>query len=102
VLFIEECFAELHNVAAALTHLEQSGVFQRLSGLIIGVPFECTETEMQDSRDFETIVIDACTAHDFPILAGVNLGHTDRKITIPIGASVALDSSTNDLRFAGI
>ncbi|MEF8758767.1 MAG: LD-carboxypeptidase [Candidatus Accumulibacter sp. UW25] len=102
VLFLEECFSELHNVAASLTHLAQAGVFKRLSGLIVGVPLECVETEMQDNREFETIVIEACAPYDFPILAGVHLGHTDRKITVPVGACVSLNSSRGDLLFESV
>lgn len=99
VLFLEECFTELHNVAAALTHLDHSGLLRQLSGLVVGVPLECSEKELPDGRDFDQVVADACEAYEFPILAGVHLGHTDRKITIPIGATAYLNALTNELRF---
>ena len=102
VLFIEECFAELHNVAASLTHLAQAGVFRQLSALVVGVPLECAETEMKDDRDFETLVLDACREYAFPILTGVQLGHTDRKITVPVGATAWLDPSAGQLRFGSV
>lgn len=99
ILFIEDCFAELHNVAACLTHVAQCGGFKDLAGLVIGVPLECAETEMKDDRDFNDLVIDACRGSRFPVLSGVQLGHTDTKITVPVGAHTRLDSSQNLLEF---
>ncbi|MGJ5040668.1 S66 peptidase family protein [Bradyrhizobium sp. HKCCYLRH1062] len=99
VLFIEECFTELHNVEAMLTHLKTANVLTDLAGLIVGVPLECTESEMPDGRDFDDIVAGVCDGLGFPIVAGVNLGHTDRKTTIPIGAVAHLNSSANRLSF---
>jgi muramoyltetrapeptide carboxypeptidase LdcA involved in peptidoglycan recycling len=54
---------------------------------------------MPDSRTFEDIVLRVCEGLEFPILAGVNLGHTDRKITIPVGSTAHLDSTRNQLVF---
>lgn len=99
ILFIEDCFAELHNIAACLTHVAQCGGFRLLAGLIIGVPLECAETEMTDARDFDALVLDACRGTSFPVLSGVRLGHTETKITVPIGASARLDSATNKFEF---
>ena len=99
VLFIEECFAELHNVAATLEHLKQAGVLSELSGLVVGIPLECQETESPDGRGFDEVVADICAGHNFPILAGVNLGHTDRKITVPVGSMAHLDSGCDELAF---
>ena len=100
VLFIEDCFAELHNIAACLAHLAQCGIFKDLAGLVIGVPLECVETEMKDARDFDALVLNACRGSRFPILSGVRLGHTDTKITVPIGARTRLDSSHNLFEFS--
>ncbi len=100
ILFIEDCFAELHNIAACLAHVAQCGVFEGLAGLVIGVPLECVETEMKDDRDFDVLVLDACRGSRFPVLSGVRLGHTDTKITVPIGAKARLDSSRDLFEFS--
>jgi muramoyltetrapeptide carboxypeptidase len=99
IFFIEDCFAELHNIAACLTHVRQCGGFQNLTGLVIGVPLECAETEMKDDRDFYALVMGACAGSTFPVLSGVQLGHTDTKITVPIGARSRLDSAKNLFEF---
>lgn len=101
VLFIEECFAELHNIQACLTHVRQCGGFKDLSGLVVGVSHECVETEMKDDRDFNTLILNACADTNFPVLSGVQFGHTDTKITIPIGVQIRLDSTRNLLEFIG-
>lgn len=99
VLFIEDCFAELHNIAACLTHVAQCGALKDLAGVVIGVPLECNETEMKDDRDFNALVLDACRGSTFPVLSGVQLGHTDAKITVPVGSRTRLDSSRNLFEF---
>lgn len=99
IFFIEDCFAELHNIAACLTHVRQCGGFEKLAGLVIGVPLECAETEMKDDRDFNALVLAACAGSTFPVLSGVQLGHTDTKITVPIGAQARLDSTENVFEF---
>lgn len=99
VLFVEDCFAELHNIAACLTHLAQCGALKGLAGLVVGVPLECVETEMKDDRDFDAIVLHACRGTMFPILSGVQLGHTDTKITVPVGSHARLVSSSNVFEF---
>lgn len=101
ILFIEDCFAELHNIAACLTHVAQCGGFRELAGVVIGVPLECVETEMKDDRDFDALVLEACRGTKFPILSGIQLGHTDTKITVPVGARARLESSDNVLEFLG-
>jgi muramoyltetrapeptide carboxypeptidase len=97
ILFVEECFSELHNIAAVFNHFDQAGVFGKIAGLILGIPLECEETEMPDGRDFNRIATDACKAYNFPILAGVHLGHTDRKATIPVGATARISEASNEI-----
>lgn len=100
ILFIEDCFAELHNIQACLTHVRQCGALKDLAGLVIGVPLECNETEMKDDRDFNALVLGACAGSSFPVLSGVQLGHTDTKITVPVGARARLDSAENLFEFS--
>lgn len=97
ILMLEDCFCELHQVMASLQHFKTAGVFERLSGLIIGVPLEVGETELPYHGSFADIVSQVVEDCDLVTVDGVHLGHTDRKLTLPIGAMVRLDSTLNQM-----
>ena len=50
ILFLEDCFEELHDFDDSLMHFKLSGVFEKISGLIIGTPEAVEEPE-----DFEDL-----------------------------------------------
>ena len=92
ILFVEDCFCELHQVYASLEHLKAAGVFEKINGMIVGIPLEVAEAELPYQGTFNDVVMDVVNGYSFPVLANVHLGHTDRKLTLPIGAHVRLDS----------
>lgn len=80
------------EIDAYLTDLGSMGLFQQTKGMIIGRPFGYTLEQI----DLLKKIIDQKTEnYDFPILFGVDVGHTDPIITIPLGAKVKLDSEKN-------
>jgi muramoyltetrapeptide carboxypeptidase len=99
VLFIEDCFCELHQIAAILEHFKAAGVFSKINGLISGIPLEVKETELSYDGTFNDVIMDVVAEYDFPVLANVHLGHTDRKLTMPIGAPCSLDHQNNRIIF---
>ena len=101
VLFIEDCFCELHQVAAILEHFAAAGVLAIIGGLIIGVPLEVAETERVCAKGFDQIVMEICAPYDFPVLGNVHLGHTDRKLTLPVNGRVRLSSTLNAIEVIG-
>lgn len=100
ILAIEDCFCELHQVAAILDHFSAVGVFDQISGLIIGVPLEISETELPYTGSFEDVVMESVGSRDIPILSGVHFGHTDKKLTLPLGSIMSLKSDSNSFQLA--
>lgn len=82
----------LSNIDAYLADLELSGVFSRINGMIIGRPFGYSVGER---TALEKLVKNRLASYAFPILANVDIGHTDPMITVPIGVQGKLDSSRN-------
>jgi len=82
----------LANIDGYLADLRLLGIFKQIKGLIVGRGFGYTKEEREvlkklilfNTRDF-----------DFPILYGADIGHTDPKITIPLGVNVSLNSEKN-------
>jgi muramoyltetrapeptide carboxypeptidase len=96
VLFLEEIGGELEgefgliSVDRVLVHFRLAGIFDSIKGLIIGSPM--TPYEM-GAESLEEIVLRNCEGYDFPIVTNVPIGHTDDKITVPIGCHVRLDTN---------
>jgi len=81
-------------------NLVNLGVFEQIVGLVVGRPTGYVGEEL---REYEKMMLDMCSGvamegerkgekRGFPILAGVNVGHTDPLLTVPLEALMKLDS----------
>lgn len=84
------------NVDAWLTDLENADIFNKIKGLIIGRPYKYTPQQIGELRD---VVGRVGRSYSFPILFNADFGHTDPMITIPYGARMRIDSTTNSFEF---
>lgn len=100
ILFLEDCFCELHQVQAMVDHFVQAGVMSDIAGLVIGIPEGCAESELEPAPDFNDILASAVQRLGVPVVAGVSLGHTVRKATLPIGSVCHIDSNANRISFS--
>lgn len=98
ILFIEECFQELHDFDDSLMHYKLSGVFEKISALIVGTPMGVEEKSYPAVENIQDIILRICKDYDFPILYGLDIGHTPNKVTLPIGAMAELDRQSGVLR----
>lgn len=80
-------------VRCALSDLRNAGVLEKVAGMVLGRPFMYDE---QMHTAFEKVVLDACYGTEFPILSGVDVGHTDPVLTLPLGCLVALHSERDE------
>jgi len=94
-----EDFAKGESVSvidAYLTDLKNCGIFNSIKGMIIGRPFGYDE---ETKNKLIEVIKNQTNDYNFPILFGVDIGHTDPMITVPIGVEVKIDSSTNTFEF---
>jgi muramoyltetrapeptide carboxypeptidase len=103
ILFLENPEGEdftagepLSNVDALLADLDNAGIFREIRGLVFGRAFGYSEEERMKLQE---IILDNTKDYDFPILYGVDIGHSDPQITIPLGAEVEIDSEENLFEF---
>ena len=78
----------------ALEYLKQTGVFEAVSGLLIGKPMD--ETYAQEYRLLLTKVIDR---PDLPIVFNLNVGHSVPRCIIPFGINAFVDNNKHIIRF---
>jgi muramoyltetrapeptide carboxypeptidase len=90
ILFLEEVDVKFSQVDRMLTHFRLAGIFDSIKGLVFGQPVECEPVEAETLED---ILLRVCADYDFPIVANVRIGHTDDKITVPIGCRVRLNTT---------
>jgi len=75
-----------------LADLDNLKVFEKISGLIVGRPYNYTA---QDEEDLKRVIKHYAGGYGYPILFNANIGHASPIITIPMGAGTNLDSSKN-------
>ena len=79
----------LRKVDESLAQCQQMGLFDQIAGLVIGKVNELSEEE---EKLFESLILEYTTGSQFPILKGVDFGHTAPQLTLPIGIQASLDS----------
>ena len=79
----------LRKVDESLAQCQQMGLFGQIAGLVIGKVNELSEEE---EKLFESLILDYTAGSQFPILTGVDFGHTAPQLTLPIGIQASLDS----------
>ncbi|KAL6850741.1 hypothetical protein ACO1O0_007866 [Amphichorda felina] len=102
IVFVETAIADDEDsgnppsrVQAALADLIAGGVFEEAAGLVVGRPFGYdSEKERQQYADIITGLFceGRLAEKKFPILFGVDIGHTTPMVTLPYDALAELDS----------
>lgn len=85
----------LANVDAYLTNLDNSGVFSKIKGLIVGRPYRYSEV---DHKILKKIILRVCNKYKFPILYNANIGHANPIITLRYGQKIELNSKENSFK----
>ena len=90
ILMIEDSLKDAATVERSFSLLKCAGVFERISGLILGKheKFDDMGTGRQPYEILQEVIGDV----DFPVLAEFDCCHTHPMLTVPIGAKVRLDA----------
>jgi muramoyltetrapeptide carboxypeptidase len=84
------------EVWAHLVQWENSGLLDRISGLVIG-RHAGPRAAAGGSRDFDAVVRQAVGDRGFPVLVDVDFGHTEPMLTLPVGCHAMLDATACQL-----
>ncbi|PBC66230.1 muramoyltetrapeptide carboxypeptidase LdcA involved in peptidoglycan recycling [Streptomyces sp. TLI_235] len=94
LVLLESTATDLQQVERSLTQLEMLGVFDRMAGLLVGRSFRGAEGF---EEQFTSLVAERFAHHGVPVLAGVDLGHTDPMLTLPLGVRARLDGDAGTI-----
>jgi muramoyltetrapeptide carboxypeptidase len=94
IVFLEDRGEAPYRIDRMLVHMRTAGCFDGIRGLVLGSFDDCgTPAEIQ------AIVADLFQGAQFPILAGVEAGHTEPNLTLPMGVRAVLDAGRRTLEF---
>ena len=79
----------LRKVDESLAQCQQMGLFDQIAGLVIG---KVNELSKEEETLFESLILEYTAGSQFPILTGVDFGHTAPQLTLPVGIQASLDS----------
>lgn len=91
LLFVEDIGEDTYKIDRMLSHLEQAGVLNQISGFIFG---KCTDCSAGTEPTFSLIeVMDHyLSRYDIPAIYNADIGHEPDNFTIPVGAMAELDA----------
>jgi muramoyltetrapeptide carboxypeptidase len=84
------------EVDAYLTDLARLGVLDAVVGVVVARPYGYAEGD--ELELLWRVVTEATAPSGVPVLAGIDAGHTDPMLTLPLGADVELDAATGTFR----
>ncbi len=79
----------------ALKYLKERGVFEAVSGVLVGKPID--ETYAQEYRQ---LLIQVIERNDLPVVFNLNVGHAMPRCIIPFGVEAVVDVEKQMIRFA--
>ena len=98
VLFWEEMGGQASYVWSYLQVLRHSGILDRISGMVVGVPYAIDGLGAPDSSPtLCEIVLDVLGDRDIPVLGNVEFGHAGPNLPMPVGIRVGLDTRQRTL-----
>ncbi|WP_323695887.1 S66 peptidase family protein [Staphylococcus pseudintermedius] len=97
IFFIEDQELSADKFISMLYTLKLHNVFDEISGLIVG-KIANKKNASNGFSDFTEALNIVISEYDFPVIMGVDLGHTDPMITLPIGALAELNSQKKVFR----
>ncbi|MFJ1796424.1 S66 peptidase family protein [Kitasatospora griseola] len=97
VLFWEEMGGHASHVWSYLEVMRHSGILDRISGMVVGVPREIAGLEPGASPTLREIVLDVLGDRDIPVLGNVDVGHAGPNLPMPVGIRAGLDAQRRTL-----
>ena len=79
----------------ALEYLKETGVFDAVSGVLVGKPMDETYAE-----EYKQLLIAVIDRPELPVVFNLNIGHAMPRCIIPFGVEATVDTEEQIIRFA--
>ena len=78
----------------ALEYLRGAGVFQAVSGVLVGKPMDETYAEK-----YRQLLVEVIDRPELPVVFNINIGHAMPRCIIPFGVDAVVDAESQTIRF---
>ena len=95
ILFLEDINEYYYSFERMLIHLQKAGVFDNITGLIVGELINMKDEDVPFDKSTDEIVMDICGKKDFPIVTNFPCGHGTNQATLPISLPVELQAGSS-------
>jgi muramoyltetrapeptide carboxypeptidase len=98
ILFLEDIDEELYRVDRMLTQLWLAGKFEKIAGFVFG---RCTDCPVKGpSLSLGELLEERIGSRGVPGISGFSFGHLEKKLTLPLGMTAALDADAGTVTIA--
>jgi muramoyltetrapeptide carboxypeptidase len=74
-----------------LMDYENMGVFDQISGMLVGRPMRYSMDEKQALRE---VILERTRRYSFPVITDMDFGHTSPQMVLPLGVRARIDASS--------
>lgn len=97
ILLLEDIGERPYRLDRMWTHLRLAGVFERVSGIVLGDFVGCDEPD--GSVTASEVLADLASETKLPCASGFPIGHGKIQMSVPLGCRVRLDATSTQLDF---
>ncbi len=95
ILFLEDIDEYLYAFDRMMVHMKEAGVFENISGLIIGELVDMKDQAIPFGKSTDEIIMDVCGDLNIPIISNFPCGHGVFQATMPISIPVEIDANSS-------
>jgi len=92
ILVLEDIGENIGRLDRHFHQLRYQGVFDKISGLILGEFVDCFPDDIDPIDGLKSILDSALRGYDFPVVMNYAYGHVPKRITLPIGMRAKLST----------
>lgn len=97
ILFLEDCGDEISRFDRMLAHLVRHGVFEKISGLVLGEFTDIQDTGRPFGFGLEDCLLENLKNRDIPVILKAPFGHGAQLSPLPVGGMAVLDTAQKNL-----
>jgi len=98
ILFIEEVNEATYRIDRMFSQLRLAGVFERVSGVIVGQFTNCRSKSDRPSQTLEEVLNDYLKPIKKPVFMGAMFGHISQSFPLPVGAMAEMDADSGTIQ----
>lgn len=98
LLFWEAIGESIEELDQMLTHLKLAGVFEKVKGVLVGKLTEIKSSDpLTNGVRLMMLLDDHFAQYSFPVVYGLDCGHTEHNMILPIGGQITVDTNSKKI-----